>query len=204
MRVGLLLFDQVDLLDVGGPYEVFLTANRLAHRQGRSAPFEVLTISLSDQPVEAYGGLYLQASADLHTVGTLDVLLVAGTINIDAAAADAALMSALRALAEVTPLVTSVCTGAILLARAGLLTDVAQATTHHEDVAVLEAEIGDRATTARWVDAGSTVTAGGLSSGIAMALHLVERFEDRALALATAAQLAYAWDPDDGIVADAR
>ncbi len=60
--------------------------------------------------------------------------------------------------------------------------------------------IGDRAVTARWVDAGSIVTAGGLSSGLAMALHFVDRLVDRNLAVATAAQLAYEWDPGDGIL----
>ncbi len=204
MRVGLLIFDQVDLLDIGGPYEVLLTANRLAARERRSAPFEVLTIATADAPVQAYGGLVLQASHTVSNAPTLDVLIVPGTIDIDAAADDADLMAAVGALAGAAALVTSVCTGAILLARAGLLADVDQATTHHEDLELLAAEIPGHVTQARWVDAGSRVTAGGLSSGLAMALHLVDRLVDRDLALTTAAQLAYPWDPDDGIVVHAR
>ena len=199
MRIGILLFDQVDLLDVGGPYEVFLTANRLAQRRGDPAPFEVLTVAMTLDPIAAYGGLVLQASHHVDTVGDLDALVVPGTIDLDGV--DTALAPALQALASATSLLTSVCTGAVLLARAGLLDDAQQATTHHEDVNLLADVIGDRAVTARWVDAGSTVTAGGLSSGLAMALHLVDRFVDRDLAVATAAQLAYEWDPDDGIVA---
>ncbi|MGB3186060.1 MAG: DJ-1/PfpI family protein [Ornithinimicrobium sp.] len=203
MRVGLLLFDQVDLLDVGGPYEVFLTANRLAEREGTDAPFDVLTIAPTEAPLQAYGGLVMQASHTLNTAGALDVLIVPGTIDIETAAAGEALTAALQTLARSADLLASVCTGAVLLARAGLLDDAGPATTHHEDVAVLAEILGDRAITARWVDAGPIVTAGGLSSGLAMALHLVDRLVDRNLALATAAQLAYAWDPDEGIVIDA-
>ncbi|MGB3258228.1 MAG: DJ-1/PfpI family protein [Ornithinimicrobium sp.] len=198
MRIGILLFDQVDLLDVGGPYEVFLTANRLAQRRGGPAPFEVLTIGLTTDPVEAYGGLMVQASDHVDSVGPLDVLIVPGTIDLDGPAET--LAPVLRALADSASLITSVCTGSVLLARAGLLDDVSQATTHHEDVALLAEVIGDRAVTARWVDAGPVVTAGGLSSGLAMALHLVDRLVDRELAVTTAAQVAYDWDPEDGIL----
>ncbi len=198
MRIGILLFDQVDLLDVGGPYEVFLTANRLAERRGGAAPFEVLTMGVTADPVQAYGGLVLQASHHVDSVGHLDVVIVPGTIDLDGP--DQALAPTLRSLAGEASLLTSVCTGSVLLARAGLLEDVPQATTHHEDVSLLGDVIGDRAITARWVDAGSIITAGGLSSGLAMALHLVDRLVDRELAVTTAAQLAYDWDPADGIL----
>ncbi len=198
MRIGILLFDQVDLLDVGGPYEVFLTANRLAQRRSGQAPFEVLTIGLTADPMEAYGGLVLQASHHVDSVGHLDVVIVPGTIDLDGP--DQALAPTLRALAASTSLLTSVCTGSVLLARAGLLDHVPQATTHHEDVSLLAEVVDDPAATARWVDAGSIVTAGGLSSGLAMALHLVDRLVDRKLAVTTAAQLAYDWDPADGIL----
>ena len=58
-QVGILLFEEVDLLDVGGPYEVFLTTSRLAQRRGDPPPFEVFTMGLSRTPVTAYGGLRL-------------------------------------------------------------------------------------------------------------------------------------------------
>lgn len=200
VRIGILLFEDVDLLDVGGPYEVFLTANRLVARGGGTPPFDVVTMTPGGaRTLTAYGGLGLVASHDLETVGALDVVVIPGTIDLDAAATRRGLMAAVASLAA-APLVTTVCTGAVLLARAGGLDGVGAATTHHEDVVRLADAIGDRATTARWVDAGSVVTAGGLSSGIAMALHLVERLVDRSLAEATAAQIEYQWDPDDGII----
>lgn len=199
LRVGLLLFEDVDLLDVGGPYEVFLTANRLAVRNGAPAPFEVVTMTPDGaRTVTAYGGLGLVASHDLDTVGPLDLAVVPGTIDLDTATARSDLMAAVTRL-RTTPLVATVCTGAVILARAGGLDDVDAATTHHEDVGLLAEVVGARATTARWVDAGPVVTAGGLSSGIAMALHLVARLVGRDLATATAAQVEYDWDPDDGV-----
>lgn len=198
-RIGLLLFDQVDLLDVGGPYEVFLTANRLAARGGTRPPFEVVTVARRPGPLEAYGGLGLVAGHTPDDVGELDVLVVPGTIDVDEASEREDVRHLLTTLASTTPLLTSVCTGSILMARAGLLDGVAGATTHHEDVELLAESIGAAATTARWVDTGAVVTAGGLSDGLALALHLVDRLVDRDLASATAAQLAYDWDPEDGL-----
>lgn len=199
MRIGLLLFDQVDLLDVGGPYEVFLTANRLAARSGLEAPFDVFTMGVSESPIASYGGLGLTATCSVDDAGPLDVLIVPGTVDIDTTSADPHVTSAIRALAGNATLLTSVCTGSILLARAGLLTSAAAATTHHEDIGILAQVLGKRAVEARWVDAGSIVTAGGLSNGLAMALHLVDRLAGRELAITTAAQIAYTWDPEDGI-----
>jgi transcriptional regulator GlxA family with amidase domain len=91
-----------------------------------------------------------------------------------------------------------VCTGAFVLQSLGFL-DGRPWTTHWEDVEDLEARTGRAGAGqawVRWVDAGEVVTAGGLSSGIAMALHLVDRFAGRDLALRTARQIEYNWDPD--------
>lgn len=96
IRVALLLFDAVDLLDIGGPYEVLLTANRLAGRAGEPPPFEVLTVSVRPGPVTAYGGLGLVAGGILDDVGDLDVLVVPGTIDVSAAAGDARLLEVIR------------------------------------------------------------------------------------------------------------
>lgn len=197
-RVALLLFDDADLLDVGGPYEVFLTANRLRERDGESAPFELLTVGVGDGSVTAYGGLGLVPTHALENVGAVDLIVVPGAIAIDEIAARTEVRDAVRDLAARAELVASVCTGAFLLGDAGLLDGIGW-TTHHEDVDALGERIGsDRGVRARWVDAGRVVTSGGLSSGIAMALHLVERLADRALAERTARQIEYDWDREGG------
>lgn len=196
MVIGILLYDEVDLLDSGGPYEVLLTANRLAEREGDPAPFAVVTISLDGDAVTAYGGLRLVPHAALDGVDTLAALIVPGAITIDKILADTALMDGVRALAARTGLTTSVCTGAFLLAEAGLLADRPW-TTHWEDIDLLAERIGANGATrdVRWVDSGPIVTSGGLSSGIAMALHLVARLAGQDLAERTARQIDYDWNP---------
>lgn len=204
--IGLLVFEGVDLLDVGGPYEVFLTANRLAVRGGDEAPFEVVPVAARPGTHVAYGGLRLQVDEVVGQGPGLDVFVVPGLIDLEAGIADHELRDAIRAGAASSTLLASVCTGAILLAHAGLLDEVPAATTHLEDLDGLAAVIGDeRVRGQRWVDAGDVVTAGGLSSGLAMALHLVDRLAGRDLATATARQLAYDWSPTDGeVVAPAQ
>ena len=204
MHVSLLLFDEVDLLDVGGPYEVFLTADRLAVRDGGEPPFLVDTVSLDGGPVRAYGGLGLVPSATADVLATTDLVVVPGAVALDPVRGDAELIDAIRRSAG-RPGVTvaSVCTGAFLLHDAGLLTERPW-TTHWEDVGELAAEAG--ADTARrgvrWVDDGPVVTGGALSSGIAMALHLVERFAGRDLAERTARQIDYVWTETSEVTAD--
>jgi transcriptional regulator GlxA family with amidase domain len=200
MRIGIVVFDQVDLLDVGGPYEVFLTASRLVERDGGEPPFEVLTLGVTGEPVAAYGGLRLTPHSPLAEARPLDLLVVPGAIWIDEVLADSELIGAVRGAAGETPVVASVCTGAFVLGAVGLL-DGRRWTTHWEDVEDLAARTenaGVGEAWARWVDAGEVVTSGGLSSGIAMALHLVDRFAGRDLALRTARQIEYNWDPEAG------
>lgn len=197
-RVALLLFEKVDLLDVGGPYEVFLTANRLAVRDGQPEPFTVTTVSIDGKPRTAYGGMRLEPDHTLDEVQP-DVFVVPGLVDVPAALYDEDLIRSISSEGSSAEIVASVCTGALLLAKAGLL-DGKVATTHFEDVSALGDLIGsDNAITARWVDAGTVVTGGGLSNGIAMALHLVHRLHSLDLAQRTARQIEYPWHPEDGL-----
>jgi len=194
MRIGILLFDGVDLLDAGGPYEVFLTASRMAERSGDTAPFEVVTLTSDGGPVAAYGGLGLVPHASVADAGLLDVVVVPGTIDVDAAQNDTELLAAIEHLSSSATLTSSVCTGAFLIGAVGLLEDRSW-TTHWEDIDALAAQLSsDRSERGvRWVDAGDVVTAAGLSAGIDMALHLVDRFAGTDLAQRTARQLDYDW-----------
>ena len=197
MRVGLLLFPDVDLLDVGGPYEVFLTADRLLVREGRPSAIEVRTLSVDGSSVTSYGGLELVPAGRLSDAGRLDVLVIPGAVAIDQVLEDRRLIQAITETASTSDIVASVCTGAFLLAEAGLL-EGRPWTTHWEDVDLLADRIGSEAGIhdVPWVDAGWIVTGGGLSSGIAMSLHLVDRLLGRDLAERTARQIDYAWSPE--------
>jgi transcriptional regulator GlxA family with amidase domain len=196
VRIGLLVFEQVDLLDVGGPYEVFLTASRLEVRDGSAASFDVVTVGLTGDPVTAYGGLRLTPQVAIEDAGALDLLVIPGAIAIDDVLADDGLMGAVGGAAQRAQTVASVCTGAFLLGQLGLL-EGRRWTTHWEDVSDLSTRVtGTGEAWVRWVDEGRVVTSGGLSSGIAMALHLVDRFAGRELAVRTARQIEYDWDPE--------
>jgi transcriptional regulator GlxA family with amidase domain len=189
-RIGLLLFDDVEVLDACGPFEVFSVANRVAGH----APFEVVTLSAEPTTtVRARGGLPIVAGRLLADAPPVDLAVVPGgvTTRIEA---DPAVIAWIRAAAASGAVVASVCTGAFPLALAGLL-DGRTATTHWEDQAELRrrfpaVEVVDDL---RYVDHGDVATSAGVSAGIDLALHLVARFAGRELAVATARQMDYPW-----------
>jgi len=113
---------------------------------------------------------------------------------VDAELSRAELMAWINAQTRTAQILASVCTGALLLAQAGVL-DRLEVTTHWEDVGALQAlRPGLRVLTGRrWVDAGAIVTSAGISAGIDMSLHLVERLHSRALAVRTAQQMEFDW-----------
>ena len=195
-RVGLLLFDEVEVLDACGPFEVLSVANRVAGRAGAPAPFEVVLVAAGDDGagVRARGGLRL--GADVHVSGApdCDVVLVPGGV-VDVVAADAAVLAWLRRCRPGAEVVASVCTGAFVLAAAGLL-DERPVTTHWEDLDELRAAHPalDVVDGVRFVDHGDLATSAGISAGLDLALHLVARLAGDDLAVATARQMDYAWD----------
>lgn len=196
-RVAILVFSGFDVIDAGGPYEVFLTASRLAERDGLAPQYEVVLVSPEGADAVAYGGMTLTGLRSPAEMGEVDLVLVPGTIDVAAALSDPRIVAAVAELVGLAPVVTSVCTGSFLLAHAGLLGD-REATTHWEDVDDLLATgtVGSVGRGVRWVDTGSVVTSGGLTSGMHMALHLVARDFGVEHAARTARQLDLPWDPE--------
>lgn len=192
----LVVFDGMDLLDAGGPYEVLLTASRLLERDGHAQALRLQAAGLGSGLVHAYGGLGVESSVALSEVAETDVLVVPGAIDTSVLTDNHELLAQVARLAGTATLTLSVCTGSFLLGAAGLLDDRPW-TTHHEDMGALARLLtADRAVNgARWVDSGNIVTAAGLSSGIAGALHVVERLFGRELAQRTAKQIEYDWSP---------
>lgn len=193
--VAIYLFPEVEVLDFAGPYEVFTTANRVFRRRNPQAAdiFRVFTVARETSDVRARAGLVVRPDHGLDRHPPMQVLIVPGGVVTDELARPevAAWIAAQHPANRIT---ASVCTGAFLLAAAGLL-DGREATTHHEDIDDLRAMFPAVTVLAqrRWVDEGEIVTSAGISAGIDMSLHLVERLAGRELALATAAQMEVDW-----------
>lgn len=188
LQIGIVIYDDAEVLDFAGPYEVFATAARLCD----VTPWCVSLISETTM-VSARGGFPVQSHFTLDNHPPLDVLLVSGGVHTQAMR-NVALVSAIRRAGESAGWVTSVCTGAFLLAKAGLLSHE-KVTTHWEDLAELRACFPDLDVHSelRWVEDGNRLTSAGISAGIDMSLHLVERLHSRELAQRTARQMDYAW-----------
>ena len=189
-QVQILLFDDVEVLDFAGPFEVFgVTGLRTG-----PAPFCVETVGLSRAPIRARGGLQVQPSVSIEEASRCDVLVLPGGFGTRREMHNAALLEWICRQAESAEAVLSVCTGALLLGRAGLLANL-DATTHH--LAIDELTAASPSTKvlrgARIVDNGRIITSAGISAGIDAALHVVERLLGHAVAEETAEYMEYDW-----------
>ena len=194
-NVGIFVFNDVEVLDFAEPYEVFTTASRVFKRQQPDSPdpFTVFTVAQSTTSVRARAGLKVFPDYDLLNHPKIDLLLIPGGV-VTSELEKPELIRWIVATAGKSRLTASVCTGAFLLARAGLL-DGKSVTTHWEDIGDLRAMFPTVKVLeqVRWVDEGTVVTSAGISAGIDMSLHLVERFVDRELAKRTARQMEFDW-----------
>ncbi|MFC9325606.1 DJ-1/PfpI family protein [Kitasatospora sp. NPDC057015] len=193
LTFGMLLFDDVEVLDMGGPFEVFSTAGRLARTDDGQPLLRVLTIAATDRPVRARGGLKVVADHTLDEDPPFDVLVVPGGVT-TAVEADPDVLDWLARRRKTSALTFSICTGAFLLAAVGALNG-RPATTHWEDQDELARRWPDirLRTDVRWVDDGDLVTSAGISAGIDASLHIVGRIFGEHLARRTARQMDYAW-----------
>lgn len=195
ISVGIFVFDEVEVLDFAGPYEVFTTASRVRRRSDASTPipFKVFTIAGNEQKVRTRPGLIVQADYTISNHPAIDLLIVPGGV-VTAELAASTVSDWISNLSSRTKLIASVCTGAFLLAKAGLL-DGKSATTHWEDIADMQTMFPSVTVVegSRWIDEGAIVTSAGISAGIDMSLHLVERLVSRELSLRTARQMDYYW-----------
>jgi len=195
LRVGILAYQEVEVLDLAGPYEVFSTASRLAGRRspGEPAPFAVCLVAESAGPVRARGGLAVMPDFTIGDHPPLDVLLVPGGVHLPQLGR-ARLIEWIARQAGSAQVVASVCTGAFLLARAGVLAGL-EVTTHFEDCTDLRRGFPDLRVLegVRWVERGRVLTSAGISAGLDMSLRLVARLAGQDLAERTARQMDYEW-----------
>ena len=188
MRIAIALFEDAEELDWAGPWEVLAA---WAHQWPQDG-VEVLTLAETLEPVRCAKGLRVLADATWDQAGRLDVLVYPGGAGTRAQLGVEPIRERMRALAAAGTLLTSVCTGALVFADAGLL-DGRPATTHWGSLELL-ATLGERIEVRpdeRFVDAGEIITAAGVSAGIDMALHLVARLHSRERAAAVRRYIQY-------------
>ncbi|MBW8367375.1 MAG: DJ-1/PfpI family protein [Arenimonas sp.] len=187
-RVGILVFDDVEVLDFAGPFEVFAVTAQLAGQQH----FRTVLVAKQDRVFTAVNGLKVLPNETFADGHGYDLLVVPGGFGTRALVHDADVMAWVKAQAATAEIVMSVCSGALVLATVGLL-DGRRATTHHEVMHELAAAspgivcVDDE----RYVDEGAVITCGGISAGIDGSLHVVRRLLGDAAAGKTAAYMEY-------------
>ncbi len=191
-NVAVLLFPGVELLDFAGPFEVFSVASRWSDPPA----FNVYTVAEKPGSLVAKNGVSLNPHHLLADCPAPDVLVVPGGLGTRTEMNNEALVGWIGRAAANAEVVLSVCTGALLLARAGLLDGLA-ATTHHGAIDLLR-QVAPRTTVrggVRVEDNGKVVTSAGIATGIDAALHVVGKLLGQEQAEKTARYMEYAWQP---------
>lgn len=197
-RVGILLFNDVEVLDFCGPYEVF-TATRLSeeHRREEPSPFQVFLIAQTKSVVRASGGLRVMPDYTFQDCPILDILLVPGGWGTRTEIENKELIGWIVRMSSLVETLTSVCTGSMLLGRAGLL-DGRRATTHWRSLDWMRDSFPNTSVEDELhvVEDGYLVTSAGISAGIDLALRVVVRYHGEQVARATARHMEYPF-PDN-------
>ena len=178
INVGIFVFDEVEVLDFAGPFEVFSRTRLLkgaeSRRSNDSAPFNPFTVSIDTKPLTATGGLKIIADYTFNNFPKIDILIVPGGYGTRTLLNNEILLKWIKAVSDKANITASVCTGSLLLAKAGLL-EGKRATTHWGAIEALKSISKDiRVITERRVVNDEIITSAGVSSGIDMAFMIVE------------------------------
>jgi transcriptional regulator GlxA family with amidase domain len=196
-NIAIVLFDRVEVLDFAGPFEVFSVCG--AHGEHKGV-FNVYTVA-ERTPISARGGLIVQADYLLNDCPTPDIFLVPGGGGYTDSGLpfgsrkemnNPVLLDWIKKHNASAELVLSVCTGSLILAKAGLL-DGLSATTHWKAIDQLK-DAAPRTTVIddqRWVDNGRVIASAGVSAGIDMSLYVIEKLLGKAVANDTARYMQY-------------
>jgi len=201
MTVGILIFDDVEVLDFAGPFEVFSRTRTVAGADSRrtddSAPFRTFTVARTSDVITAIGGLKVVPHHSWADAPPIDILVVPGGFGTRALLNDEATLSWIRQTANRSRQVTSVCTGALLLAKIGLLQGK-RATTHWAGLDLLASiDPTIQVQRDRRVVHDVIFTSAGVSAGIDMSFAVVEQICGREIALETAHYIEYPWGRHD-------
>lgn len=189
--VAILAFDDMEVLDYAGPYEVFNVAGEL----GDGAPFSVFSVGIGDGPMVGRGGFTVLPAYSLEAAPMPDLVVLPGGAGARALIHDERVLAWLRERAAEVELLLSVCTGALVLGAAGLL-ERRSATTHHDAYDELAA-ISPTTTVVRGQrfvrSADNVLTSAGVSAGIDLSLHAVQLLAGQETHDRTVAEMEWMW-----------
>ncbi len=194
-KLAIMLFDDAEVLDFCGPFEVFAVTRD--HQDGTTPLFDVYTVAQGAGPVIARNGLSINPTYTLEDCPPPDIFLIPGGVGTRTEMHNPVLIDWIKARAPQAELVLSVCTGALMLAQAGLLNGLS-ATTYHTAFDLLQ-QTDPTITTCpgkRFVDNGKVITSAGISAGIDMSLYVVARLHGAAQAQWTADHMEYEIRPE--------
>lgn len=187
-NVGIFLFDDIELLDFAGPYEVFSVTAEL----NEFRLFKVFSVTKDGTGIKTVNGLRVTPDFGFADHPPVDILVVPGGFGTRAAMKDAAVLDWVRKVSAGATITMSVCSGARILGALGLLDGLA-AVTHHTVIEHLR-EIAPAAvieTDKRFTDNGRIMTSGGISAGIDLSLHIVRKLFGEAVAAKTVRYMEY-------------
>ncbi len=189
-NLAILIFDDVEVLDFAGPFEVFAVTSELNNYE----PFNVFLVAETQRTFKAVNGLQVVPNYEISNCPNPDILVVPGGVGTRTQMNNQRLITWIQQVSDRAELVMSICTGARLLAKAGLL-DGLEITTHHEAYDELRqivptAIVNERK---RYIDQGKILTTGGISAGIDGSLYVVDKLLGREIARKTAIYMEYDW-----------
>lgn len=199
ITVGILIYDDVEVLDFTGPYEVFSVTRTLEEPEyDGPCPFEILLVSEHHRKVKTMGGMRVVPNHDFIDFPDVDILIIPGGLGERREHSNAIIHHFLKAQSKKVKTLASVCTGAFFLAYSGLLNGK-RATTHILSLDRLEQgfpEI-DVARDKRYIEDGNIVTSAGISAGIDMSLYVVAKYLGEDVARLTAREMEYPYPEND-------
>ncbi|HDR7545263.1 AraC family transcriptional regulator [Bacillus cereus] len=186
--VGIFLFNEVEVLDFAGPFEVFSVTE-----VNEEKPFTVYTVSENGEMITARNGLKVQPDYSIENLPPVDILIIPGGLGArEYEIKNEIVIKWIRQQMKEVTLMTSVCTGALLLAKAGLLEGL-KATTHWASIEKFQNEFQNVEVieNVKFVDEGHIITSAGISAGINMAFHIVKNLLGMHVAEDTAKRMEY-------------
>ncbi len=195
-NVAILIFDDVEVLDFAGPFEVFAVTSELNNYE----PFNVFLVAEAKGTLKAVNGLKVVSDYGLAHCPKPDILVVPGGVGTRSQMNNQSLITWIEKVYNQAELVMSVCTGARLLAKAGLL-DGLEITTHHEAYEELRQLVPTALVNEqkRFIERGKIITTGGISAGIDGSLYVVAKLLGQESARKTATYMEYDWQPKTAI-----